>query len=221
MTRLATSRSLLAIALAALALSACGGDDSAGSGAGGGGGSSNVAPIVKDIPAAQGGIVSDPDGHVTLSIPAGSLASDTEITLTITPKTSETATSVYAFSPAGLALTEPATLSISTMGVTVPVDQKATLAVQTDGAWVALPGSTEGSGGLQAPIDTLGTFSVIFVAAPAGLCDATCMGQAGAECCTTCGCQAAVPCTPQCAAPTQWDCEIGCCFDYDLQMCAP
>ncbi len=53
-----------------------------------------------------------------------------------------------------------------------------------------------------------------------GLCDATCMQQAGAVCCETCGCSGAtVRCEPQCESPYQWDCEMGCCFEYTNYTC--
>lgn len=219
MIRFAILRPLAVLALAALVAPACGGDDPATTGAGGTTTGGAGETITEEVTAAQGGVVSDPDSEVVLAIPAGSLGEDTEITLTITAKTVETATEVYAFTPAGLALAEPATLSISTAGVTVPAEKKAVLAVQADGGWGELPGSVEGSGGLQAPVSSLGTFSVILVDAPAGPCDASCMSQSGAECCTTCGCEAVVQCNPVCAAPAQWDCEVMCCFDYDLLMC--
>jgi hypothetical protein len=52
-----------------------------------------------------------------------------------------------------------------------------------------------------------------------GLCDPTCLAMPGAMCCTMCGCEAAVRCTPVCPSPSRWDCEVGCCFDYELLRC--
>lgn len=54
-----------------------------------------------------------------------------------------------------------------------------------------------------------------------GTCDPTCLEASGAYCCTTCGCSGSGPrCDPRCDAPYEWDCEIGCCFDYDTFECA-
>jgi len=50
-------------------------------------------------------------------------------------------------------------------------------------------------------------------------CDPTCMAMSGAVCCLECGCTAAVRCTPVCELPLMWDCEIGCCFDYETHVC--
>ena len=57
-------------------------------------------------------------------------------------------------------------------------------------------------------------------ASTSGNCDTTCMGQSGAVCCETCGCNGAtVRCTPACESPYQWDCEMGCCFEYTTYTC--
>lgn len=53
----------------------------------------------------------------------------------------------------------------------------------------------------------------------AGVCDPTCMAQAGAVCCTACGCTGTVKCTPVCESPYKWDCEMRCCFDYSGKGC--
>jgi hypothetical protein len=196
------------VVLPLLGLVACSGDPGG-----------TTAPTAKDISAAKGGTVSDEDHTAVLTIPAGALAADTQITLTVGAKTKDTATGVFAFGPAATAFETPATLSISTDGVTVPSGKKAVLAVQDGASWTEAPGSAEGSGSVEAPLSLLGTFSAIFV--DEGPCDAACMAQAGAVCCTTCGCMGAVQCAPQCPTATPWDCEVGCCFDYTVLMCAP
>ena len=54
-----------------------------------------------------------------------------------------------------------------------------------------------------------------------GTCDPSCLAMSEAFCCTECGCGGASgACAPVCAAPFMWDCEIGCCFDYDTFECA-
>jgi hypothetical protein len=140
--------------------------------------------------------------------------------LTIEPKAAETATSIYAFTPEGVAFEVDATLSISTDGVTIPAEMKAVLASRDGASWAEIPGSTDVSGAVEAPVSKLAAFSLILADA-SGPCDPACMAQADAVCCTTCGCEAAVPCAPQCDAATPWDCEIQCCFDYDKLECAP
>lgn len=52
-----------------------------------------------------------------------------------------------------------------------------------------------------------------------GPCEASCMAAPGAVCCTTCGC-AATDCLPACQrSGYTWDCEVQCCFNYDLLQC--
>lgn len=52
-----------------------------------------------------------------------------------------------------------------------------------------------------------------------GMCEGACLEQSGAVCCTQCGCDAAILCQPVCPEGFLWDCEIGCCFDYDTLAC--
>ncbi|MCB9506533.1 MAG: hypothetical protein H6697_02570 [Myxococcales bacterium] len=52
---------------------------------------------------------------------------------------------------------------------------------------------------------------------PVGECDPACMEASGATCCTECGCT----CHPTCTAGYEWDCEVMCCFNYDLLECEP
>jgi hypothetical protein len=53
------------------------------------------------ISAAKGGTVKDPAGNTTLTIPAGALAEDTDITLQIVPKYAEAVVPVSVFGPDG------------------------------------------------------------------------------------------------------------------------
>ena len=54
---------------------------------------------------------------------------------------------------------------------------------------------------------------------PSGQCDPTCMESSGAVCCTTCGC-APSDCRPTCGrSGYSWDCEVECCFNYDILEC--
>ena len=52
-----------------------------------------------------------------------------------------------------------------------------------------------------------------------GACEPSCMNQSMAECCTSCGCDAEVQCYPICDSGFLWDCEIQCCYSYDLNCC--
>ena len=52
-----------------------------------------------------------------------------------------------------------------------------------------------------------------------GECEPSCLEQSGAVCCTECGCDGFVKCAPICGSGFMWDCEIGCCFDYEVFEC--
>ena len=62
---------LAAALLAAAVLASCGG-----------GGGDSVGPIARKSVGAAGGSLSSPDGTLTLTIPAGALGNETEITIT-------------------------------------------------------------------------------------------------------------------------------------------
>jgi hypothetical protein len=191
---------------------ACG--DTSGSGGSGAGGGGTEPAATESISADSGGTVSDAEHAVTLDVPAGALSEDTEISLFIEPKQEDTATEVFVFQPDGLTLAAPASVTIDIF--TIPFPEGQTVAfVQRDGAdWIVLD-STFGSGTITASVTELGTFSTVYVnASSTGECDDACT-----TCCTTCGC-AAEDCTPVCPAETPWDCEIGCCFNYDTLECA-
>lgn len=53
---------------------------------------------------------------------------------------------------------------------------------------------------------------------PTGDCDPSCMASPDAVCCTSCGCGPS-DCLPVCSGNYTWDCEVQCCFDYDLLQC--
>ena len=190
-------------------------DDDDGGSAGGGG--STPTEVTASITPVAGGTLSD--SGVTLSVPPGAVDENTEITLTVT-SSAETVSDVFAFGPSGVGFTVPATLSVSTFGLTPGSGKTLALATQVDGVWNELAASAEGSA-LETSITSLGSFAVIEVDGVESECDATCMAQSGAVCCTECGCEAAVWCQPVCGSSYMWDCELGCCYDYELQQCAP
>lgn len=211
--------SLLLVIPALLSLAAC--ESSTTDGVGGTGSSSastaSGGGIKETITAKMGGVLKSPDGDVTLTFQSGSVGDTTEVTLTILPKTADTATDIYAFTPKGLELGVPAKLVIDIFDVSLPMGKDYALAKQTGATWTVVPGTTLGSGTINADISALDTFSVIFV--DSGPCDAGCMAAPGAVCCTGCGCMGEVKCMPECAAPYEWDCELACCYDYTAHAC--
>lgn len=206
----------------AVSLVAC--STSGTDGVGGESGSSSASTAAgggtkQTITASMGGELKSADGDVSLSFAGGAVAADTEVTLTIHPKTADTATESYEFTPKGLMLAVPAKLVIDVFDVSLPTGKTYALAKANGASWTVVAGTTFGSGTIEADVSELDTFAVVFV--DSGPCDAGCMAQAGAVCCTGCGCMGTVKCMPQCEAPLQWDCEIGCCFDYDALKCVP
>src|SRR5688500_16278866 len=85
--------------------------------------------------------------------------------------------------------------------------------MESDSGAVAVDGGprSDGGPGMDASRDSGG--------GPVAMCDSLCLSMPGAMCCTTCGCSAEVRCTPICPDGYTWDCEIGCCFDYDTLTC--
>jgi hypothetical protein len=59
----------------------------------------------------------------------------------------------------------------------------------------------------------------VFVPDRPGECSIGCLSQADSYCCKACGCEGEVKCVPECATGTAWDCELGCCFDYQARAC--
>lgn len=60
----------------------------------------------------------------------------------------------------------------------------------------------------------------IFVPDRPGECNLECVSQRGAFCCKECGgCQGEIHCVPECRTGFSWDCELGCCFNYDTFAC--
>ncbi len=109
---------------------------------------------------------------------------------------------------------------IDIFDVSLPEGKSYALAIEDGGSFSVVNGTTFGSGTINADITELATFTVIFADAATGPCEPSCMAQPDAVCCTQCGsCVGAAMCQPVCDAPFQWDCEVGCCFDYEAVMC--
>ena len=212
--------SLLVTLPVALVLTLVGCSNGAGDGTGGSTSTSSTGSggsTKQTITAKQGGVIQSSDGDATLTFPTAAVSETTEVTLTVLPKTADTATAIYAFTPVDLVISKPAQLVIDILDVSLPTGKAYALAKKTGETWTVMPETTFGSGTINADILALGTFAVIFV--DSGPCDATCMSAPGAVCCTACGCTGDVKCMPECASPYQWDCELGCCYDYTAHVC--
>lgn len=142
------------------------------------------------IVAANGGTIEAPGKSATLSIGAGALASDVTITLAVTDPDDDTVASVYDFGPDGTAFTSPATLKIEVGDYSPPEGKKPVLAIEEDGKWVEIPGSTFAGGTVSGPVAHFSLFSIILVDGEIivqSACEDTlaaftaCGGAAGAE----------------------------------------
>ncbi len=143
----------------AFAMAQCGGDD---------GGSTGATPdpdegktVTKAVTAAEGGTIATASGTASLTIPAGALAADTEITLAV-EAASGTETSVYNFGPDGTTFTTPVDLSIKYDG-TPGDDEEAVLAWYNGTEWEEVPGSSVAGGMVTGKISHFSKFSIILV----------------------------------------------------------
>lgn len=129
------------------------------------GGSGTTTPsetLTKRITAAEGGTISDSSGKVTLAIPAGALAEDTDISLSIGAAEAGSASSVYEFGPTGTQFSKPATLTVKLDGA-VPEGKTAQLAVLEGGAWKALDGNAFADGTATGDVAHFSKFAIVFV----------------------------------------------------------
>jgi hypothetical protein len=148
----------LAIALAASgggAIAAC---SSSSTSSGGGGGTITVR-----VKAAEGGKVTDPSGKATLSIPPGALATDTDITLAVQPKSGEAQSEILEFGPNGTKFLKPATLEIKADGITVPQGKRLSLAINEGGKWTAINGSGLNGNVVSGSVEHFTGFTIILV----------------------------------------------------------
>lgn len=102
------------------------------------------APTSTRISAATGGTVTDGAGTVSLEIPAGALAADTDISLAVAGKTDQTVSSVYDFGPNGLTFLKPVTLKIKG---TKPDGKDVAIAYEDNGTWKPLTDTSVGTDG--------------------------------------------------------------------------
>lgn len=121
-----------------------------------------VSSTTTRISAKDGGKVEDPSGKATLTIPPGALAEDTDISLSVFSATNDTVTAIYDFGPDGLAFLEPATLEINVDAATIG-DKSVAVALETDGQFVALSGSSYANGVASAKVEHFSKFTVVFI----------------------------------------------------------
>lgn len=132
-------------------------------GGNGDGGDQNTSETVtKRISAAEGGTISDASGTVTLTIPAGALAQDTDISLAKGAAEAGSASSVYEFGPTGTQFSKPAVLTVKLDGA-VPEGKTAQLAVLEGGAWKALEANAFADGTATGNVAHFSKFAIIFV----------------------------------------------------------
>ncbi len=113
------------------------------------------------ISAATGGTLRTDTGSASLVVPAGALASDTDLTLAV-EAASGTEASVYKFGPDGTTFLVPVDLSIKYDGT--PGDKKkAVLAWFNGTAWEEVPGSSVKDGFVKGPVSHFSKFSIILV----------------------------------------------------------
>lgn len=119
------------------------------------------ATTTTHISAAEGGTVTASDG-TSLAIPAGALAADADITLSVGAAGNGAKSSVYTFGPDGLKFTKPATLAVKTAGLTPPSGQALALAVLDGTTWTPLEGSKVAGDTVSAPILHFSQYSIVF-----------------------------------------------------------
>lgn len=169
---------LLSFLVIGSSLVACSSSSSGGtdvSGAGGQGGSGVGQPVAQTVKAADGGMVAAAGAKAL--IPPGALAQDTNITVTVSPKTgqpdeADIAADVFDFGPNGTMFSKPVTLTIDFTG-TAPAGKKAVIAFLKDGAWVPLADSAVAGTQVVATTTHFTPFTVVFVSG---------QGQTGGGC---------------------------------------
>lgn len=136
---------------------ACSSDDS-----GGGGGTSSSTTTVR-VSAATGGTVADPTGKTKLDIPPGALAADTDITLSVLPKSGAAVVDVSEFGPDGLQFLKPVTLTIKGDAALAPQGKTLAVAVNEGADFKAVGGSSYANGAASATIMHFSRYTLVVV----------------------------------------------------------
>jgi hypothetical protein len=186
-------RLLLAVLCISLLGVGCGGDDDDDSNGGADGGAKSGSPstpvdVKKMITADEGGEVKA--GKAALSIPAGALSEDTEISVTTVdaddlPSSGDVASDAYDFGPDGTTFEKPVTLTLEFAGK-APKDMAATLAWLDGDEWTPLADSKVSGGKVTATTTHFTTFAVVWVSTGDGGGDQA-AGQCTDDVDTSCG----------------------------------
>ena len=144
---------------------ACGGGDD---GDGGGNGQGNVGEEVSQVvTAADGGELATVGGDALVTIPAGALAEDTEISIKVLdseglPNEDNLAGSVYEFGPDGTEFLKPVTIALELTGE-APEGKKAVLAFLEGDTWEEVAGSSESGDLVSGDVTHFSKFVILFV----------------------------------------------------------
>jgi hypothetical protein len=160
---------VFALVLGVGVVAAAQGCGSSSSNNGGGGGS--TLPGVGEtksvqISAASGGSVSVTGG--TINIPAGALAADTTISVTVKDKSAyahadQVAVNVFDYGPNGTTFLKPVAMTLDLQGVAVPSGKTAMIAYFDGSNWQTLPDSAVAGGKVTASTMHFTPFTVVFV----------------------------------------------------------
>jgi hypothetical protein len=115
------------------------------------------------VSAAAGGTVADPSGKTTLTIPAGALAADTDITLSLKPAANGAVVDISEFGPDGLTFLKPVTLAIKADAALAPQGKSLSVATLEGGAFKAVTGSTYAAGVATASISHFSSYSIVVI----------------------------------------------------------
>ncbi len=118
------------------------------------------------ITAADGGTLQTESGSVLLTVPAGALAEDIELsveTLAVDemPDAANLGSYVFEFGPDGTEFSEAVTLELAFAG-SVPEGKQAMLAVLADGAWETITGSALADGKVTGAVNHFSRFVIRF-----------------------------------------------------------
>ena len=120
-------------------------------------------PVGTRIAAAAGGKVSDSAGKVTLSIPAGALAADTEITVAVIAPSNGSVSDVYELGPDGLQFAKPVAIEIKGDKALAPAGKTLALAVFEGGAFKPLADSAFDGTKATATITHFSRYALVIV----------------------------------------------------------
>ncbi len=116
-----------------------------------------------EVTASKGGVVASKDGKSSLNIPASALSKDTTITLEVSAPANGSVTDVLDFGPSGTTFSTPATLDIAVDASKLVSGKKFSLAVEENGKWVAIAGSTYANGKVSGPVAHFSKYTIVLI----------------------------------------------------------